>query len=34
MGDLDRVRFGSKIVDRRTSEMLAEAERLAQAEDP
>ena len=34
MGDLDKVRFGSKIVDRRTSEMLAEAERLAQAEDP
>jgi hypothetical protein len=34
MGDLDRVRFGSKIVDRRTSEMLAEAERLAQAQDP
>ena len=34
MGDLDRVRFGSKIVDRRTSEMLAEAERLAQVEDP
>jgi hypothetical protein len=34
MGNLDRVRFGSKIVDRRTSEMLAEAERLAQAEDP
>ena len=28
------MRFGSKIVDRRTSEMLAEAERLAQAEDP
>ena len=34
MGELDRVRFGSKIVDRRTSEMLAEAERLAQTEDP
>jgi hypothetical protein len=34
MGDLDKVRFGGKIVDRRTSEMLAEAERLAQAEDP
>src|SRR5918998_580109 len=34
MGDLDRVRFGGKIVDRRTSEMLAEAERLAQAQDP
>ena len=34
MGDLDKVRFGGKIVDRRTSEMLGEAERLAQAEDP
>src|ERR671916_707460 len=34
MGNLDRVRFGGKIVDRRTSEMLAEAERLAQAQDP
>jgi hypothetical protein len=34
MGDLDRIRFGGKIIDRRTSEMLTEAQRLAQAEDP
>lgn len=32
--DGDHVRFGGKTVDRRTSEMLAEAERLANLEDP
>jgi hypothetical protein len=32
--DLDHVTFGGKTVDRRTSEMLAEAERIANAQDP
>lgn len=34
MGDLDRVRFGGEIVDRRTSNMLREAQRLANEKDP
>ncbi len=33
-GDLDRVTFGDETVDRRTSLMLAEAERLANERDP
>lgn len=32
--DLDRVTFGGKTVDRRTSEMLKEAERIANSQDP
>ncbi|GAA3606399.1 thrombospondin type 3 repeat-containing protein [Microlunatus ginsengisoli] len=34
MGDLDRVRFGGEIVDRRTSNMLREAQRIANEKDP
>src|SRR6478672_10349594 len=34
MGDLDRVRFGGQIVDRRTSNMLREAQRIANEQDP
>ena len=34
MGDLDRVRFGGEIVDRRTSNMLREAQRVANEQDP
>ena len=34
MGDLDRVTFGGKIVDRRTASMLREAQRIANEQDP
>jgi hypothetical protein len=34
MGDLDRVRFGGEVVDRRTSNMLREAQRIANEQDP
>jgi hypothetical protein len=34
MGDLDRVKFGGETVDRRTSNMLREAQRIANEQDP
>ncbi len=34
MGDLDRVTFGGETVDRRTSNMLREAQRIANEQDP
>ena len=34
MGDLDHVKFGGETVDRRTSNMLREAQRIANEQDP